>query len=69
MNKYWNFITTDLSREEIADLEIAKKNLEAYEKLYSLMEYGSDINETLTTMASRVASNNPSVPLTIYRKV
>lgn len=27
LNKYWNFITTDLSTEEIADLEVAKKNL------------------------------------------
>ena len=69
LNKYWNFITTDLSTEEIADLEVAKKNLQAYEKLYSLMEYGDDLNASLTVLSTRVANNNPSVPMTVYRKV
>ena len=32
------------------------------------MEYGADLNGVLTTLESRIASSNPSVPTTIYRK-
>jgi hypothetical protein len=66
-NKYWNFITSDLSTEEITDLEKAKSQLQHYEKLYTLMEYGSDLNGLLTGLDTRIASNNPSLPQTIYR--
>jgi hypothetical protein len=67
-NKYWNFITADdLSKEEIADLEDAKHRLQHYEKIYSIMEYGADLNGTLTTLETRIAGNNPSMPQTIYR--
>lgn len=69
VNKYWNFLTNGLSQEEIADLEKAKRQLEHYEKLFTLMEYGSDLNEILTTIETRISSNNPSVPMTIYRQV
>ena len=68
-NKYWNFITSDdLSREEIADLEDAKNKLQHYEKIYSIMEYGADLNGILTTLETRIACNNPSLPQTIYRQ-
>jgi hypothetical protein len=68
-NKYWNFITgDDLSKEEVQDLETAKSQLTHYEKIYSLMEYGSDLNQLLTALETRIASNNPSLPQTIYRK-
>lgn len=69
VTKYWNFLTKDLSQEEIADLEKAKTVLENYEKIYTLMEYGSDINNIMTTLETRIAQNNPSVPMTIYRRV
>lgn len=69
MNKYWNFLTKDLSTEEIADLEQAKKTLENYENLYTIFEYGSDLAALMTTLETRIAHNNPSVPMTIYRKV
>jgi hypothetical protein len=32
------------------------------------MEYGSDLNGILTTLDTRVASTNPSLPQTIYRQ-
>ena len=67
-NKYWNFITADLSQEEVADFEKARAQLAHYEKLYSIMEYGSDLNGLLTALDTRIASNNPSIPMTIYRK-
>ena len=69
LNKYWNFLTNapDMSKEEIADLEKARTTLQKYEKLYSLMEYGADLNGTLTCLDTRVSSMNPSVFLTIYR--
>lgn len=68
-NKYWNFLTKDLSKEELQDLENARNQLQHYEKLYSLMEYGSDLNGILTTLDTRVSSTNPSIPMTIYRQV
>jgi hypothetical protein len=61
-NKYWNFITNDLSAEEVADLEKARAQLAHYEKLYAIMEYGSDLNGILTCIETRIACNNPSVP-------
>lgn len=67
-NKYWGFITADLSAEEVADLEKAKAQLAHYEKLYALMEYGSDLNQLLNCLDTRIASNNPSIPMTIYRQ-
>ena len=69
-NKYWDFITSgnDITKEEIADLEKARSTLQEYEKVYSLMEYGSDLNGIFTALATRIAGNNPSVPQTIYRK-
>lgn len=66
-NKYWNFITSDLSKEEVADLEKAKSQLQNYDKIYSIMEYGNDFNQLLTCLETRIASNNPSIPMTIYR--
>lgn len=67
-NKYWNFITADLSSEEVADLEIARGQLQQYEKLYSLMEYGSDLNGLLTALETRIGGSNVSLPQTIYRR-
>ena len=55
MNKYWNFITKNLSHEEIEDLERAKKSLENYEKLYSLFEYTADLQALMTTLETRIA--------------
>lgn len=68
-NKYWNFISKDLDDNEIKDLQKAKEALEHYEKLYSIMEYGNDLTSAMTCLETRVAQNNPSVPMTIYRKV
>jgi hypothetical protein len=68
-NKYWNFISKDLSAEEVADLEDAKKQLTHYEKLYSLMEYCNDLHGILITLQTRIAGNNPSLPQTIYKRV
>lgn len=50
-------------------MEQAKKNLERYEQIYTIFEYGADLNGIMTAMETRVAQNNPSVPMTIYRKV
>jgi hypothetical protein len=69
VNNYWNYLTSGLSKEEVTDFEKARAALQAYEKLYSLMEYTSDINDALTAMETRIAGSNPSIPLTVYRKV
>jgi hypothetical protein len=69
IKNYWGYLTRGLSQEEIADLETAKNQLESYEKIYSLFEYGGDLNGLMTTLETRIANNNPSVPMTIYRHV
>ena len=71
LNKYWKFLTSGdrSSREEIADLENARNTLQHYEKIYSLMEYGSDLSGILTVLDTRVGSNQASMPMTIYRQV
>lgn len=68
VTKYWSFLTHGAAKEEVADLETARTQLQHYEKLYALMEYGSDLNGILTTLDTRVASTNPSLPQTIYRQ-
>ncbi len=69
LNKYWRFLTADLSEEEVQDLEKAREQLEHYDKIYRIMEYGSEIASALTTLETRIATNNPSIPMTIYRQV
>ena len=60
-NKYWNFITKDMEREQLQDMENAKKELERYEKVYSIMEYTSHMSGLVTCLETRIATNNPSV--------
>jgi hypothetical protein len=55
LNTYWGFVTKNLSTEEVADLEKARKVLEDYEKLYTLFEYGADIHASMITLETRVA--------------
>jgi len=69
VTKYWGFLTKDLAAEEVADLEKAKHALEKYEQIYTIFEYGSEISQVMTLIETRIACNNPSVPMTIYRKV
>ncbi|MCP3667854.1 MAG: hypothetical protein GY696_36095 [Gammaproteobacteria bacterium] len=66
-NKYWNFITKNLSAEEIADLQKAKDQLVNYEKVYTMLEYGNDIAHGCVNLMFRQATINPTVPMTIYR--
>ena len=49
-------------------MEKARSTLQHYEKLYTIMEYGSDLNGLLTCLDTRVSSMNPSIFLTIYRQ-
>jgi len=53
LNKYWNFLTKDLSLEELADLEKARSVLEKYEKIYSIYEYVADFSQTMTVLEIR----------------
>jgi hypothetical protein len=69
VNKYWNYLTKDLGELEVQDLQRARDTLQHYERLYSLFEYGNDLTASMTCIETRIASNNPSVPTTIYRKV
>jgi hypothetical protein len=39
----------------VKDLEEAKKHLEHYEKIYTIFEYGSDLQGVMTTLETRIA--------------
>lgn len=69
LNKYWNFVTKGLDEHEISDLERARERLTHYEKLYSIFEYGNELSVAMTCLETRIAQNNPSIPMTVYRKV
>ena len=43
LKRRWGFLTKGMSEEEVADLEKTKDILENYEKIYSIVEYCSDL--------------------------
>ena len=52
---------------QLADFEGAKTSLEKYEKLYSLMEYASHLNEGMIILERKIMTNNPTIPMNVYR--
>ena len=48
----WDKYTSGLSAEEVEDLEKARAILENYQKIYSIMEYASDLNELMYIIES-----------------
>ena len=56
-----------MSQEELADFEKAKDTLENYEKVYTIVEYASKINEGMTVLQRKIMSNNPTIPMNFYR--
>jgi hypothetical protein len=63
----WDKKVQGLSEEEVADLEKAKDQLEHYEKIYEIYEYSTMITAWANTLETRIAANNPSVPMNMYR--
>ena len=47
---------------EVADFEEAKAHLENYEKIYSIVEYASELNGHITVLQRRINTNNPTIP-------
>tara|TARA_B110000285_G_C15042733_1_gene572658 strand:- start:815 stop:1078 length:264 start_codon:yes stop_codon:yes gene_type:complete len=67
-HKYWGTLTAGMSEEAITDLQNSVNQLEHYDKIYSLIEYTSQLHETMTGLEIRMMSNNPSIPMNIYRQ-
>jgi hypothetical protein len=65
--KNWSKYTAGLSAEELADMEQAREKLKNYEKIYSIFEYATDLNDIMFALESKISTNNPSNPLSIYR--
>ena len=65
--KNWDANIKNLSEEEVADLQRAKDQIAHYEKIYNIYQYATELNEIMYTLESRIASNNPSNPLNVYR--
>jgi hypothetical protein len=64
----WKAITAGLSPEELADFEKAMENLELYERVWDLFEYSTGLSDNIQNLELRITSNNPIVPMNIYRK-
>ena len=67
-NFNWNKYTAGLSEEELADMVQAKEKLENYKKIYEIFEYASDLNQLMYIIESQISSNNPSYPMSVYRR-
>ena len=50
VQKNWSLLTSGMSEEEIADLSEAKTTLENYEKIYTIVEYCSQMHENITCL-------------------
>ena len=66
--KNWAKLTSGMSEEELADFTEAKDTLENYEKIYSIVEYVSEIHEGITTLEKKIQTNNPTMPQNMYRR-
>ena len=52
----------------MVDMEQAKAKLENYQKIYDIFEYATELNELMYIIESQISSNNPSYPMSIYRR-
>jgi hypothetical protein len=66
--KNWNYLTKGMSNAELKDFEQARDQLEQYDKLYTLIEYCSKLHEGVTCLEKKIASNNPTIPMNMYRQ-
>jgi hypothetical protein len=66
-NKDWKSNTANLSSEEMADMLQAKLTLENYEKIYDIFDYCTKVSKLANMVETRVCSNNPSLPMNMYR--
>ena len=66
--KNWDKNIEGLSAEEVADLEDARAKLENYGKIYDIFEYASELNELMYVIEMQISSNNPSYPMSVYRR-
>ena len=57
-----------MCEEELADFSEARQTLENYEKIYSIIEYVSQMHEGMTTLERKIQTNNPTMPQNMYRK-
>jgi len=49
-------------------MEQAKDILEMYERVYDIFEYSTELNEHIQTLEIKITSNNPTIPMNIYRQ-
>jgi hypothetical protein len=53
-NKYWSYLTKGMSSDEIQDFQKAKEQLENYNKIYTLVEYSSELNDVITVLERKI---------------
>ena len=66
--KWEKTVAAGLSEEELADIQKSKEQIEHYQKIYDIFEYCTLLHDTLFGLETRISSNNPSIPFSIYRQ-
>lgn len=51
--RYWSYLTKGMTERELADFETARDQLEHYNKIYTLIEYISELHEHITALERR----------------
>ena len=64
---YWSFLTKGMSAEEVTDFEHTRHTLQHYNRIFSIVEYTSDLHLNMIALQLRVMTLNPSMPQNIYR--
>jgi len=60
--KNWAKLTAGMSEEELSDFTEARDTLENYEKIYTIVEYVSEMHEGMTNLERKIQTNNPTMP-------
>ena len=50
VKKNWGWLTANMSQPELVDFEKVRDQLDHYEKIFSIVEYASDLNEGMTVL-------------------
>ena len=65
--KQWGWLTSEMSGAQLQDFEESKTILERYDKLYSLLEYTTHMNENMIVLERKIMTNNSTIPMNFYR--
>ena len=65
--KQWGWLTSEMSGAQLQDFEESKTILERYDKLYSLLEYTTHLNDNMIVLERKIMTNNSTITMNFYR--